>query len=40
MVEQLTLIDPQRRLGEYAGRLGADEMQLLDAALRAVLALD
>jgi len=40
MVEQLTVIDPQVRLGEFAGRLDASEMQAVDAALRAVLALD
>lgn len=40
MVEQLTVMDPQRRLGEFAGRLDIGEMQAVDAALRAVLALD
>lgn len=40
MVEQLTVIDPQVRLGEFAGRLTGSEMQAVDAALRAVLALD
>lgn len=40
MVEQLTVIDPQTRLGEFAGRLGHAEMQSVDHALRAVLALD
>ena len=40
MVEQLTVIDPQHRLGEFAGRLGSTEMQAVDSALRAVLALD
>ena len=40
MVEQLTVIDPQQRLGEFAGRLGSTEMQAVDSALRAVLALD
>ena len=40
MVEQLTVIDPEHRLGEYAGRLDPREMQAVDAALRAVLALD
>ena len=33
MVEQLTVIDPQTRLGEFAGRLSSSEMQV-------VLALD
>jgi mRNA interferase MazF len=40
LVEQLTVIDPQARLGEYAGRLDSSEMQAVDFALRAVLALD
>lgn len=40
MVEQLTVIDPQKRLGEFAGRLGSSEMRAVDSALRAVLALD
>lgn len=40
LVEQLTVIDPQARLGEYAGRLDGSEMEAVDFALRAVLALD
>lgn len=40
MVEQLTVIDPQTRLGEFAGRLEASEMHAVDIALRALLALD
>lgn len=40
IVEQLTVVDPQHRLGEFVGRLKAVEMQAVDAALRAVLALD
>jgi len=40
MVEQLTVIDPQHRLGEFVGRLDTHEVQAVDAALRAVLALD
>ncbi len=40
MIEQLTVIDPQTRLGEFAGRLGHAEMRAVDAALRAVLGLD
>ena len=40
MVEQLTEIDPQHRLGEFVGRLHTAEMQAVDASLRAVLALD
>lgn len=40
IVEQLTVIDPQHRLGEFVGRLDAGEMQSVDTALRAVLALD
>ncbi|MDQ2884179.1 MAG: type II toxin-antitoxin system PemK/MazF family toxin [Actinomycetota bacterium] len=40
MVEQLTVIDPQTRLGEFAGRLNSSEMQAVSAALLTVLALD
>lgn len=40
MVEQVTALDPQTRLGEFAGRLDAAEMRAVDAALRALLALD
>ena len=40
MVEQLTVIDPQTRLGEFAGRLDSAEMQAVNVALQAVLALD
>lgn len=39
IVEQLTVIDPQARLGEFAGRLDSAEIQAVDAALQAVLAL-
>ena len=40
MVEQLTVVDPQLRLGEFAGRLDTSEMHAVDDALMAVLALD
>jgi mRNA interferase MazF len=40
MVEQLSVVDPQHRLGEFAGRLSAAEMDAVDAALLAVLGLD
>lgn len=40
MVEQLTVIDPQTRLGEFAGRLDSSETHAVDAALQAVLSLD
>ncbi|WP_173921705.1 type II toxin-antitoxin system PemK/MazF family toxin [Agromyces sp. Marseille-P2726] len=40
MIEQLTVIYPQSRLGEFAGRLDDTEMRAIDAALQAVLALD
>ncbi|OBK85170.1 type II toxin-antitoxin system PemK/MazF family toxin [Mycolicibacter sinensis] len=40
LVEQLTVIDPQQRLGEFVGRLSTSELQDVDTALRAVLALD
>lgn len=40
IVEQLTVIDPQARLGEFAGRLDSDEMRAVDVALQTVLGLD
>ncbi len=40
LVEQLTVIDPQTRLGNFAGRLDGAEMHAVDAALLTVLALD
>ncbi len=40
MVEQLTVVDPQVRLGEFAGRLNSSELRAVDAALRSVMALD
>lgn len=40
IVEQLTVIDPETRLGDFAGRLSSREMRDVDDALRAVLALD
>lgn len=40
MVEQLSVVDPQVRLGEFAGRLGASELQDVDSALLALLGLD
>lgn len=40
MVEQLTVIDPQTRLGEFAGRLDSSELHALNAALQVVLNLD
>jgi mRNA interferase MazF len=40
MVEQMTVVDPQARLGEFAGRLDAAELRAVDAALLAVLGLD
>ena len=40
MVEQLTVVDPEIRLGEFAGRLAASELRAVDAALLTVLGLD
>ncbi len=40
MIEQLTVVDPETRLGEFAGRLDGAEIQAVDAALQSVLALD
>jgi len=39
-VEQLAVVDPQVRLGEFIGRLTAAETEAVDRALLAVLALD
>lgn len=38
LVEQTTVVDPQR-LGRSAGRLDADELQMLDDALALLLSL-
>lgn len=40
MVEQLTVVDPETRLGDFAGRLDTVELRAVDAALLAVLGLD
>jgi mRNA interferase MazF len=40
MVEQLTVVDPQTRLGEFAGRLDATQLRAVDSALLVVLGLD
>lgn len=40
MVEQLTVVDPQVRLGEFTGRLDAAELRAVNAALLVVLGLD
>ncbi|MHA6805437.1 type II toxin-antitoxin system PemK/MazF family toxin [Salinifilum ghardaiensis] len=40
MVEQLLALDPETRLGEFAGRLDSAEMRAVDIALQAVLGLD
>lgn len=40
MVEQLTVIDPEARLGEFAGRLNTHEMRAVDDALLVALGLD
>ena len=40
MVEQLTVIDPEARLGEFAGHLEHADLRAVDTALRAVLGLD
>jgi mRNA interferase MazF len=39
MVEQSSAVDPETRLGEFAGRLSADEMRQVDSALIDVLGL-
>jgi mRNA interferase MazF len=40
MLEQLSVVDPEVRLGESVGRLSVAEQREVDAALLAVLALD
>lgn len=40
VVEQLTVVDPETRLGDFAGRLDTAELRAVDAALFAVLGLD
>lgn len=40
LVEQLTVVDPQSRLGEFVGRLDGSEMRAVDEALLTLLALD
>ena len=39
LVEQTRAVDPQTRLGDFAGRLDHDEMAAVDDALRLVLGL-
>jgi mRNA interferase MazF len=39
IVEQTSAVDPETRLGEFAGRLSADEMRQVDSALIDVLGL-
>ena len=40
MVEQLTVVDPESRLGQFAGRLSAAELRAVNDALVKVLGLD
>ncbi len=40
LLEQLTVIDPQTRLGDFAGRLNPAELRAVNAALLVVLGLD
>ena len=40
LVEQLTAVDPETRLGQFAGRLSAAELHAVDAAVMTVLGLD
>lgn len=40
IVEQLTVVDPETRLGDFVGRLNAAESHDVDAALLVVLGLD
>lgn len=40
LIEQVTAIDPEVRLGEFVGRLTSEELAQVDRALLAILALD
>ena len=40
LLEQLAVVDPEARLGDFAGRLSGVELEDVDRALRVVLALD
>lgn len=40
LIEQVTAIDPEVRLGEFVGRLTPEELAQVDRALLAILALD
>lgn len=40
IVEQLTVVDPKTRLGDFGGRLNSSELHDVDAALLVVLGLD
>lgn len=40
LVEQLTVVDPETRLGDFVGRLDTAERQTVDSALEAMLGLD
>ena len=40
LVEQISAVDPQSRLGERVGRLSSAEIQAVDRALLLVLGLD
>lgn len=39
LVEQVQAVDPEKRFGSRAGRLGRDEIEEVDEALKRVLAL-
>jgi len=40
MVEQLDVVDPETRLGEFAGRLDVAQLRSVDAGLMTVMGLD
>lgn len=40
LVEQLTVVDAEVRLGDFAGRSSGDDLREIDAALVVVLGLD
>jgi mRNA interferase MazF len=39
LVEQMAVVDPQIRLGDFAGRLSHEEMEAVGQAVRTVLSL-
>lgn len=40
LVEHMRAVDPEVRLGDFAGRLSAEEIESVDEAMRTLLGLD